>query len=344
MKAALLTAYNEPLAVSDVFLDRIDYGQVRVKVLASGICGAQLQEIRGEKKGAPLPHLLGHEGVGIVIESGVGVTRVKSGDKVVLHWRKAGGIESPFPRYLVGKDSARYNTPAFMNSITSGKVVTFAEEVFVSENRVTPVPLETPNELCSLLGCGLSTALGTMENEARLSFGESVLILGVGGLGCNLIRAAGLRQAAEIVTVDLSPDKGPLALQLGATEYFTAVPSGRRFDVVVDTTGHPDAISAGLQALGPSGRFVMVGQPAPLATVPLVNARHMFDGEGKSIRATQGGGFRPEIDIPRYVALHKAGRLNLDGIISDRIPLADINRGINLVRKGGASRVLIEMT
>lgn len=342
MKAALLTAYNEPLVVSDVFVDRLDYGQVRVKVLASGICGAQLQEIRGEKKGGPLPHLLGHEGVGLVLDTGVGVTRVKAGDKVVMHWRKAAGIECPFPKYLVGTPSDKYNTPPFMNTITSGKVVTFAEEAICSENRLTPVPLETPNELCALLGCGLSTALATMENEAKLDFGESVLVIGVGGLGCNLIRAARLRQAARVHAVDLAPEKEALALHMGATEYSLTIPiSG--FDVVIDTTGNSHAISAGILCLNPSGRFIMVGQPAPGKSIELVGARHMFEGEGKRIMATQGGGFRPDVDVPRYVAMHKAGRLDLDGIISERISLADINRGLDLVRAGQASRILIEM-
>ena len=342
MKAALLTAYDSPLVVSDVFLERLDYGQVHVKVLASGICGAQLQEIRGEKKGGPLPHLLGHEGVGIVQDVGVGVTRMKAGDKVVMHWRKSAGIESPFPKYLVGGPTGKYNTPPFMDTITSGKVVTFAEEAICSENRLTPVPEETPNELCALLGCGLSTALATMENEAELKFGESVLILGVGGLGCNLIRSAKLRQASRIHAVDLSPEKESLAIWMGATGYSTTIPI-EGFDVVVDTTGNPAAISAGILCLNPSGRFIMVGQPAPGRSIELIGARHLFEGEGKHLMATQGGGFRPDVDIPRYVAMHRAGRLDLDGIISERISLADINRGLDLVRAGQASRILIEM-
>ena len=346
MKAALLVETGKPLEIWDVFCSRLEYGQVKVKVLASGICGAQLQEISGEKKGGKLPHLIGHEGVGIVIEIGVGVTRMSVGDKVVMHWRKAAGIESPNPTYVIGGKSDRYKSPAFLSDITSGKVNTLTEEAICSENRLTPVTHDTPNDLCALLGCGLSTALGTIENEADLKFGETVLIIGCGGLGANLILASKLRQASRIVVVDVEQSKAKLAISLGAHKFMVPDDSLKllpAFDVIVDTTGNFSAVRDAFQLLASGGRFIMVGQPKPGASMEIPNAIGLFYGEGKRIIATQGGQFRPHLDVPRYVAMWRAGLLNVEGLVTHRFPLNRINEGLDLVRSGQAGRFMVEM-
>ena len=338
MKAAILAEVNMPLLVENVRLPaRLDYGQVLVRVLVSGICGAQLQEIAGLKGNVEhIPHLLGHEGCGIVEEVGLGVARVKPGDKVVCHWRKAAGIDAPFPWY--GWDGEG-------GVVGGGKVTTLSEKSVVSENRLTPVPADTPPELCALLGCSLSTALGTIESEAAVKFGESVLIVGVGGLGCNLIRCASMANAYPITATDVHDAKRSLALVMGADRYVNTAkePIKGSFDVIIDTAGVGDSMEATLPLLAPSGRFIMVGQPKPGQSVAMLNACHLFQGDGKHICATQGGGFRPHLDIPRYLRLHDAGLLDLDGIITTRLPLDRVNEGIELVRAGQAGRVLIEM-
>lgn len=342
MRAAVLTTLNEPLEIADVELTELQFGQVLVRVLASGICGAQLQEIAGYKGNAKfLPHLLGHEGCGLVEKVGPGVSRIKAGDKVIMHWRKAAGIESPSPRYIFNG-----------REISSGKVTTFSEYSICSENRLTPVPIDTPTDLCALLGCGLSTALATIEGDAAVKFGEGIMIVGLGGLGVNLVRAARLAHAHPIICVDVHESKRAVAKQIGASAFVDAsthdwseverlCPCG--CDVIVDTAGSRTSIELTLPFLAPSGRFVLVGQPKPGEDVTVRNANHLFAGEGKSIRATQGGGFRPDIDIPRYISLWRSGALNLDGIITHRMPLNEINTGLDLVRKGQASRILIEM-
>ena len=188
MKAALLTRHNAPLKLADITPGPLEFGQVLVRVLVSGICGAQLQEIKGEKKTGPLPHPLGHEGCGIVEDIGAGVTRVKRGDKVVMHWRKAAGIESDFPKYFYPEVSAH---------ITGGLVTTFSEQAICSENRLTPVPPDTDPHLCALLGCSLSTALATIESETR-GLGENVLVVGCGGLGMAMLGAMHLITPAHV--------------------------------------------------------------------------------------------------------------------------------------------------
>jgi S-(hydroxymethyl)glutathione dehydrogenase/alcohol dehydrogenase len=344
MKAALLTEINQPLVMGEVGYSCIKPAQVLVRVLVSGICGAQLQEIRGEK-GNHFPRMLGHEGCGIVENVGEGVTKLKPGQKVVMHWRKGSGGESEPPVF-------GYKGHGF----TSGQVTTFSEFSICSENRLTAVPQETPNDLCALLGCGLSTALGVMENEAKLKAGESVLIVGCGGVGLNLIRVAKLFGASDITGMDVSAGKGSAAFECGANAFtdsfdwkesnracFGAKVKWNEFDVIVDTTGNVDAIESALPLLAPSGRMILVGQPKPGADLILYGARHLFDGEGKTIKATQGGGFVPDRDIPRYVNMWRSRHLKIDGIITHRYPFAQINEALELVKSGNAGRVMLEM-
>lgn len=331
MRAAVLVELNRPLMMAEVRCGGLQIGQVRVRMLASGICGAQLAEIRGEKGNAKfLPHLLGHEGVGIVEETGFGVTRVTKGDKVVLHWRKASGIESAFPTYEFGG-----------RVIQSGKVVTFAEEVIVSENRITPIPHEIPNAIAALLGCGLSTALATLQHEAQFAAGQSLFVIGAGGIGLNLLRAAQIFHAEPVHCMDIHEHKRGLVELMGAS-FTTQRPSADRFDVVVDTVGHPNTIRDGIAATAPSGKFILIGQPTLPLTLPASQC-DFFAGEGKTIRATQGGGFQPDRDIPRWVRLHRAGKLKVDGIVSHEMPFAQINDALDLVRSGHAGRVLLAM-
>ncbi|MFA6502895.1 MAG: zinc-binding dehydrogenase [Candidatus Paceibacterota bacterium] len=344
MKAAILEEINAPLVVADVELTPLTFGQVLVKILVSGFCGAQLQEIAGNKGNAKfVPHLMGHEGCGIVEEVGHGVTRVKKGDKVVMHWRKGDGIESDFPTYLYKGKPMR-----------SGKVTSLSEYSIVSENRLTPVPEDTPNELCALLGCSLSTALGTINQEADVKFGESVLIMGAGGLGVNLIQAAKLAGAYPIVIADIYENKRETCEAMGTHLFINSKESSigdelhkkfgvREMDVIIDTSGSKQAIESTIPLLSGIGRYIMVGQPKPGESIELHTALHLFGGEGKSIKATQGGGFSPSKDIARYVRLHKAGVLKTDGIITHRMKLDQINEAISLVRAGQAGRILIEM-
>lgn len=343
MKAAVLERINEPLVVSDVGLTDLQFGQVLVRVLVSGICGAQLLEIGGHKGNAKfVPHLMGHEGCGIVEAVGMGVSRVKAGDKVVMHWRKGDGIEADFPEYeYKGK------------RIKSGKVTTFSEYSIVSENRLTAVPQDTPEELCALLGCSLSTALGTINEEAQVKFGESVMIVGAGGLGVNLIKAAALAGAYPIISVDIHDSKKELALSLGAHLFVNVAKESlaealktlglKDVDVIIECSGAKQAIESTIPLLSGTGRYVMVGQPKTGESVELHGANHLFGGEGKRIIATQGGRFNPSRDIPRYVRLARAGILKTDGIITHHVKLDDINEAIAAVRAGQASRILIVM-
>ena len=299
------------------------------------MCGAQLQEIAGLKGNANfLPHLMGHEGCGIVQEVGAGVATVKVGDKVVMHWRKGDGIEAPFPKYIYeGKE------------MSSGKVTTLSEYSIVSENRLTSVPQDNPEELCALLGCGLTTALGVITNEASVKVGESVLIIGAGGVGLNLIQGAKLVSAYPIAAMDIVEEKRDLCLSIGATHFINSATEtvDRKFDVIIDTTGNPTAINNAIPLLSGKGKLIMVGQPKPGQDVTIPNANKLFDGIGQTIKATQGGMTSPVDDIPRYLNLYNAGLLDISKIITHRFDISEINEAFALLKSGKAGRIIINI-
>jgi S-(hydroxymethyl)glutathione dehydrogenase/alcohol dehydrogenase len=340
--AAILVEQKAPLVLEEVEIPRLALGQVLVKVLSSGICGSQLGEIDGVK--GPdrfLPHLLGHEGAGIVLECGEGVATVRRGDKVVLHWRKGAGLESTTPTY----DSR-------IGPVHAGWVTTFNEYAVVSENRVTVIDGDFDPDWAALFGCAVTTAFGVINNDAQLKIGHSVAVLGVGGVGLSIVQGAAMVSACPIVAVDLYDNRLALAQKLGAThtinsaktdpesEIRSIVGSGGT-DVAVDTTGSVQLIEMAYRVTSARGRTVLVGVPpkgsaAAIHTLPL----HF----NKRLVGSHGGQCRPEVDIPNYVRLAKAGRLDLAPCIGRRYPLADINRAIDDMRSGEiAGRAIIKM-
>jgi Zn-dependent alcohol dehydrogenase len=336
MRAAILEKLNSPLTVREVELTELKVGQVLVKVLVSGLCGSQLHEICGHKGNAKfLPHLMGHEGCGIVEQIGPGVTTVKIGDKVVMHWRIGEGIEAPFPEYILDGQK-----------ISSGKVTTLSEYSIVSENRLTSVPSDTPDELCALLGCSLTTALGIIDNETDLKFGESVAIVGCGGIGLNLIQGAVLRGAFPIIGIDTAEFKREKSLSIGATFFLNPLKENLKLsniDVVIDTTGNVSIIGEMTKYLSPNGRMILVSPPSPNKFLNIPNVVNLFGGKGKIIKATQGGKTNPTEDIPRYIKMSNAGILDIKSVITHIFELSDINKAFDVLRSGQAGRVMIRI-
>jgi len=334
LKAAVLETINKPLSLMNVQTTPLEVGQVLVRVLVSGICGSQLHELKGNKGNSKyLPHLMGHEGCGIVQEVGLGVSTVKVGDKVVMHWRPGAGIESSFPSYVLdGK------------IISSGKVNTLTEMAIVSENRITAVPQDTPPELCAILGCALTTAMGVIDNEVQLKFGESVAIVGCGGVGLNLIQAAKLKSACSIYAIDTNSAKRDLCFTAGATTFANSTNEIQEtIDVIIDTTGIPKVISDSISKLSGNGRMILVGQPNPGELFEVFNAINLFSGNGQSIKATQGGRTNPSEDIPRYVRMYKEGLLDVNKFVTHRFRLNQVNEAFDTLKSGIAGRIIIEI-
>jgi S-(hydroxymethyl)glutathione dehydrogenase/alcohol dehydrogenase len=342
MRAAILEQLNAPLVVDDLGLPpTLEVGQVLVDVHYSGICGAQIGEIAG-RKGPDrfLPHLLGHEGGGIVRECGPGVTQVKPGDRVVMHWREGSGIRSRPPIYARGA-----------GRVTAGWVTTFNDMAVVSENRLTPVPADTPLDVAALLGCAVTTALGIVRHDAQLSIGSSVAVFGCGGVGLNVVQGAAMVSAYPIIAVDIDESKLELAKRFGAThaidsstadvrESVRGIVGGQGVDVSIDTTGAVRAIETAYDVSGPTGRTVLVGQPHHAENISI---HTLAIQRGKTIVGSEGGQTNPTADIPRYLRLYEAGRLRLDELITHRFPLADVNTALDEVRAGRVGRCVIEM-
>ncbi len=335
-KAAILVELKKPLVIGEIELPAtLDVGQVLVKIHCSGICGSQLGEIDGAKgEDRYLPHLLGHEGSGTVIETGAGVRHVKPGDKVVLHWRKGPGIESPTPVY-------KWNG----RQVNAGWITTFNEYAVVSENRLTAIPADSDLEVAALFGCAVTTGFGVVQNNARLRIGESVVVFGAGGVGLNIVQAAALVTAYPIIAVDLYDNRLALARELGATHLINAKSEDARVrireivgaggvDSFIDNTGQPAIIQMGYELTGSRGRVTLVGVPRKGNDISIYSLPLHF---GKVLSGSQGGETVPEVDIPKFHSLFRNGRLKLRELLTNRYALDQVNEAIIDMRSGSAA-------
>ncbi len=342
MKAAILVEQKKPLVVAEIGVpSKLEYGQVRVKVICSSICGSQIGEIDGAKGPDKfLPHLLGHEGGGIVEETGPGVTKVKKGSHVVLHWRKGAGIEAPVPKYKWGS-----------KTVSAGWITTFNEYAVVSENRITEIEDDIKFEVAALMGCAVTTGLGVVINDVNLKIGESIAVFGVGGVGLNIIQGSKLVSAGIIIAIDVHDDRLKLAKEFGATHIINAsradvreelrnIRGSRGVDAAVDTTGIVNVINLAYEITSNDGRTVLVGVPRGGEKISIYSLPLHFN---KRIYGSHGGGTNPCVDIPRYLDLYKKGSLKLRGIITDSFRLDNINKAIETTRAGKAIKCLIRM-
>ena len=340
-RAAILAQSRQPLVVDTIDMPaELDAGQVLVKVLYTTICGAQINEIDA-LKGVDkfLPHLLGHEASAEVVEIGPGVTMVKPGDTVVLHWRPSRGIQSRTPAY--GWRGQKLN---------AGWITTFNEYAVLSENRMTPIPADFDLRTAPLLGCAVTTAAGVVNNDAHLKIGESVVIFGAGGVGLNLVQFAALAGGHPIVAVDLLDHKLDMARARGATHSINGakvsdvagairdIVGAAGPDKVFETTGVKSVIESAYELTHADGVCVLVGVPHEKVTINTLPIHF-----NKILTGSHGGSAMPHIDIPRIIRLVKAGRLSFDGLITDEFALDDINPAFDLVRSGKAGRVLIRV-
>ena len=344
-RAAILVQSRAPLVIDTITLpEQLDYGQVLVQVLYSGICGSQLGEIDARKgEDHYLPHLLGHEAAAKVIQCGPGVKYVHPGDLVVLHWRKGLGIEAVPPVYSwQGR------------KLNAGWVTTFNDYAVISENRMTPVPADTPKHILPLFGCALTTGFGAVTNNAKVKLGEAVVILGAGGVGLNIVQAASLSGAFPIIAVDLYNNRLDLAKRMGAThtvngattnahtaikDILAAVHMPQGADVCIDNTGQSQCIAMAYELTHSKGRTVCVGVPAGDDSTTIYTLPLHF---GKSITGSHGGETVPHEDIPRYPRIIKSRDIDLGILISGRYPLEEINTAMDKMRSGEiAGRCLI---
>ena len=342
-KAAILEELHKHLVIDELEVPELEVGQVLVDVKKAAICGRQIQEISGAKgPDKYLPHLMGHEGGGIVVDTGPGVSTVKRGDHVVLHWRKGPGIEAAPPKYRRGLDF-----------VGAGPVATFTQMAVVSENRITPISDNIEFEIAALMGCAVTTGLGLINNEAKLKIGQSIAVIGAGGgVGLNVIQGAALVSAYPIIAIDIHKEKLDRALEFGASHTLSFhdietpkdikyIAGNRGVDVFVECTGHPGLIDLAYGLTAPGGKTIMVGQPHSGKPVGLTDMADNFTG--KILMDSEGGQTDPGEDIPRYLELYKQNKLKLVGQITHEFPLDDINKAIATVIEGRAGKVIINL-
>jgi S-(hydroxymethyl)glutathione dehydrogenase/alcohol dehydrogenase len=311
---------------------------VLVEIKTSRICGSQLGEIDGAKgPDKYLPHLLGHEAGGIVREIGPEVTRVKPGDHVVLHWRPGAGIQAKAVRY-------DWNG----RQVNAGNITTFQQFSVISENRLTVIPSDIDMEFAALLADTLTTGFGVITRDAAVQIAESVVIIGCGGIGLGSVLGARLAGAHPIIAVDIQNHKLAAAKTHGATHTlnskqvdFVAEAEnilGGKADVVIDGTGHPSVIEQAYQLTSPKGRCVLFGvmpsdKRVSLHTLPL----HF----GRVLTGSEGGQSRPDQDIPKFVRMFQDGRFHVDGFVTHRCTLDQVNEAIATMRSGESLHTLI---
>ena len=315
-------------------------GQVLVRISFSGLCGAQLNEIDAAKGPDKfLPHLLGHEGFGEVLEVGPLVNHVEIGQMVVLHWMEGLGVQSATPSY--------YRDDQVVNA---GWVTTFNELAIVSANRCTPVSTDLPEKMLPLFGCGATTAAGVVGKEAQVRLGESVVVLGTGGVGLLSIIAARAAGAIEIVGVDLADSRLDAAYAAGATAVFKSSKTGTLVDQIIAKIGHPPQVvieTSGAKAMielayrlgQPAGKVVLVGVPNVNDPAVLETLQLHF---GMSFTGSRGGSTKPEIDIPNLIKAAERGIFPVQQIPITTFPLSSINDAIDAVRDGAPGRMVIE--
>lgn len=340
-KAAVLYEQNKPLVIEELETQALGHGQVLVKILYSGICQTQVNELKGIKgPDKYIPHALGHEASGVVQEIGPGVTRIRLGDYVVLSWIKGPGLEVPSMQYLRGT-----------TKINAGAVTTFSTFSVVSENRITKIPREVPADVAALLGCAVATGAGMVKNTLKAEPGSSIAIFGLGGVGLSAVMFAGVAGCAKIIAVDIYDSKLEFAKKFGATHTINCANepvlekirelTGSGADYAIESSGVKEVMELAFEAVRFGGTAVLAGNIRKGDKVAIDPYALIH---GKKIFGTWGGETRTDEDIPFYAELYLQGKLRVDMLITHRYKLEDINAAFAELRTGAVGRALIKLT
>lgn len=325
-------------------------GEVAIRVHAAGLCHSDLSVVNGTIPFPP-PVVLGHEGAGVVEAVGEGVDRLAPGDHVALTTVASCGAcaacDAGHPtmcRSGFGKLSKPFTRNAdklFAFANTS----VFVERTVVRANQAVPIPKELPMPQAALIGCGVLTGVGAVLNRAKVPIGATVAVIGVGGIGLNVIQGARIAGASKIIAVDTNPAKQEAARCFGATEFIDptgddtaklvkeAAPGG--VDYAFECVGHPALIRASIDMLGWAGTSVLLGVPKADAEAGFLVSGMYMD---KTVMGCRYGSSRPHTDIARYVELYQSGRLLLDELITATYELADIEQAIADLEAGKLAR------
>jgi Zn-dependent alcohol dehydrogenase len=366
IRAAVLERTGASLTVEELELAAPGPGEVLVRLHASGICHSDQNAIDGVAE-ARCPTVLGHEGAGVVEAIGPGVRRVSVGDHVALSWAPSCGecgeclrelpqlCSTAWPALAAGtmfdgtSRLSRDGEPIYHYSFISS----FADACVVPERSCVPIPRDVPFDVAGLVGCAVSTGVGAVWRTAGVRPGQRVAVVGCGGVGLSAVLGAVAAGAATIIAVDISAAKLAMAEQLGATggvlwagsaeataaAVYEASDGG--VDYAIEATGRTEAMLAAFLSTRTRGAAVLIGIPRadavlslPALTIPRMERRVLGSIYGSS---------RPERDFVQILELYQRGRLPLDRLISHRLPLEEVQHGLDLLVSGEAIRAVVEI-
>jgi len=323
-------------------------GEVQVAVSAAGLCHSDLSVVDGTIP-FPVPVVLGHEGAGVVEAVGVGVTHVRPGDHVSLSTLANCGAcaecdrgRPTMCRQAIGRPQqpfSRGGQPLYQFAANSA----FSERTLVKAVQAVRIPKDIPLSSAALIGCGVLTGVGAVLNRARVDRGDSVLVIGTGGIGLNVIQGARIAGALTIVAVDSNPAKEAVARQFGATHFLTSVEGVREIlpngaDHAFECVGRVELIRQAIDLLDRHGQAVLLGVPASTAEASFLVSSLFLD---KSILGCRYGASRPQRDIALYADLYRAGRLLLDELVTQTYPIEDFDKAAQDAHEGRVARAVL---
>ncbi|WP_405475666.1 S-(hydroxymethyl)mycothiol dehydrogenase [Streptomyces sp. NBC_00009] len=357
VRGVVARAKGEPVAIETILIPDPGPGEAVVRIQSCGVCHTDLHYREGGINDE-FPFLLGHEAAGVVESVGADVTDVAPGDFVILNWRAVCGrcraCRRGRPQYCFDTHNARQKmTLADGTELTPALGIgAFAEKTLVAAGQCTKVDPAASPAAAGLLGCGVMAGLGAAINTGGVTRGDSVAVIGCGGVGDAAVAGARLAGAAKIIAVDLDDRKLATATTLGAThtvnsretdaiEAIRELTGGFGADVVIDAVGRPETYQQALYARDLAGTVVLVGVPTPEMTLEL-SLLDVF-GRGGSLKSSWYGDCLPSRDFPLLIDLYLQGRLDLDAFVSETIALEDVEDAFARMHKGDVLRSVVTL-
>lgn len=356
MKAAVLHQFDRPVVLEDVDVAALQPGEVRIRTAATGICHSDRHGQTGGNPALGLPAVLGHEAAGIVVEVGSAVRGVAPGDAVVVAPAGSCGTctwcSRGLPQHCT--DLVRVRADGSPRLMLDGAPVTpfvgigsFAEEMLVQASSVARVPAAMPLDKAALLGCAVITGLGAVRHSAAVRVGETVAVVGCGGVGLSAVQGAVLAGASRIVAIDRMPEKLDLARQLGATDVVNAaetdpVAAVRELtggvDHALEMVGLPATIQQAFAMLGTRGTATVVGLARPGDTIELPALDLLAE---KRLQGSRLGGTRLRLDVPLYAQMYLSGRLDLDALQGATVSIDGLADALDGIDGATAARTIV---
>ncbi len=359
MKAAIFQKAHEPLTIEDVDLAELRPNELLVRTVCSGVCHSDRYIVDGHAK-LRMPMVLGHESSGVVERVGNTVSYVKPGDRVIMSFKPfcgccyycLGGRPNLCNDPELAAASARRITWKGKPVLQMGSVGSFAEQMVTTESGVVKIPNEMPMAEAALLGCAVMTGVGAALYTAKVPGGAAVAVIGCGGVGLNVIQGCRLAGASQIIAIDVVPYKLELAHRFGATRTLNArevdavkavkeLTGGLGAEYTFEAIGNPDTARQAFDMLRPGGTEVIVGLMPAGAELRVPGAAFLDE---KKIIGCMYGSARFREHMPKLVDLFLQGRLDLTGLVTQRLPLSEVNRAFQLMRDGEVARSVLEIS